>query len=60
MRCIPIAFLERPVLLHVGENDIAIPGKTPKYSDKAIRAAKRRNSGGHPVLSAKRNKKAPY
>ncbi|EGZ18954.1 hypothetical protein PHYSODRAFT_559488 [Phytophthora sojae] len=35
-------------------------GKTSKHSEKAIRAAKRRSTSGHPGLSAKRNKKVPH
>ncbi|POM74097.1 Swr1 complex subunit Swc4 [Phytophthora palmivora] len=35
-------------------------GKTSKHSEKAIRAAKRRSSSGHPGLPAKRNKKVPH
>ncbi|RLN97064.1 hypothetical protein BBJ28_00014704 [Nothophytophthora sp. Chile5] len=34
-------------------------GKTSKHSEKAIRSAKRRGSGGHPGIPSKRNKKMP-
>ncbi|KAL4134216.1 hypothetical protein PRNP1_004818 [Phytophthora ramorum] len=66
----PVTLSERPGDAAVADNSAASAanhtqntiskGKTPKHSEKAIRAAKRRSSSGHPALPAKRNKKVPH
>ncbi|KAG3179495.1 hypothetical protein PC128_g15920 [Phytophthora cactorum] len=61
----PVTMSERPgdaALADGGSSatsaaNYTLTGKTSKHSEKAIRAAKRRSSSGHPGLPAKRNKK---